>query len=65
MKTVTQYKEDIKALLKKSSDIDAQCVNENREHTEAELALKNEILDTVDEFSCDSFKSQIICNCNI
>jgi len=50
MKTVTQYKEDIKALLKKSSDIDAQCVNENREHTEAELALKNEILDTVDDY---------------
>lgn len=50
MKTVTQYKEDIKALLKKSADIDAQCVNETREPTSAELTLKNEILDTVQEY---------------
>jgi len=50
MKTVTQYKEDIKALMKKSSDIDAQCVNENREPSSAELTLKNEILDTVAEY---------------
>jgi len=48
MKTITQYREDIKALMKKSADIDAQAVNENREHTEAEIALKNEILDEVE-----------------
>jgi len=50
MKTITQYQEDIKALMKKSVDIDAQCVTENREPTSAELVLKNEILDTVQEY---------------
>lgn len=49
MKTITQYKEDIKNLMKKSADIDAQATAESRELTEAELALKNEILDTVEE----------------
>ena len=49
MKTISQYREDIKSLMKKAGDIDAKCVHENREITEAELALKNEILDTVDE----------------
>lgn len=49
MKTITQYREEIKALMKKAADIDAKCVHENREITEAELALKNEILDTVEE----------------
>jgi len=51
MKTITQYKEDIKALMKKSADIDAQCVNENREPTEAELTIKNELINTAEEFS--------------
>lgn len=50
MKTITQYREDIKALLKKAADIDAQCVNENREPSSSELILKNELLDTVQEF---------------
>ena len=50
MKTISQYKEDIKALMKKAADIDAQCVNESREPTSAELTLKNEILDTVQEY---------------
>lgn len=49
MKTITQYREDIKALLKKVSDIDAKCVAENRDMSEAEVALKSEILDRVDE----------------
>jgi HK97 family phage major capsid protein len=48
MKTITQYKEDIKNLMKKSADIDAKATNENRELAEAELALKNEILDEVE-----------------
>jgi len=48
MKTLTQYREDIKNLMKKVADIDAQCVNQGREITEAELALKNEILDEVE-----------------
>lgn len=50
MKTITQYREDIKALLKKSADIDAQCINENREPSSSELVMKNELLDTVQEF---------------
>ena len=51
MKTVTQYKEDIKNLMKKVADIDAQATAENREITEAELALKNELLDTVEDIN--------------
>ncbi len=50
MKTISQYKEDIKALMKKAADIDAQCVKENREPNSSELTLKNEILDTVAEY---------------
>lgn len=50
MKTVTQYKADIAALMKKVSDIDAQATVENRDLTPDELALKNEILDTVDGY---------------
>jgi len=49
VKTITQYKEDIKALMKKTADIDAKCVAENREPTEAELTLKNELFDVVME----------------
>ena len=50
MKTISQYREDIKALMKKASDIDAKCTMENRDITEAELSLKNEIMDTVEEY---------------
>jgi phage major capsid protein, HK97 family len=49
MKTITQYREDIKNLMKKAADIDAKCINENREISEAEISLKNEILDAVEE----------------
>lgn len=48
MKTLTQYREDIKALMKKVGDIDAKCTHENRDPTDAEGALKSEILDEVD-----------------
>ena len=47
MKTVTQYREDIKALMKKVSDIDAKCIAENRDMTEEEISWKNETLDYV------------------
>jgi len=50
MKTITQYKEDMKNLMKKVSDIDARCVIENRDPSDQELNIKQEILDTVDEF---------------
>lgn len=48
MKTLTQYREDIKNLMKKAGDIDAKATSENRDLTESELALKNEILDEVE-----------------
>lgn len=48
-KTLSQYRDDIARLMKKVGDIDARCVNENRDITESELALKNELLDGVEE----------------
>ena len=50
MKTITQYKEDIRTLMAKSAEIDAKCVAENRDLTEAERTYKNEIMDTVNEY---------------
>lgn len=49
MKTINQYREDIKALMKKAADIDARITAENRDPQESELSLKNEILDTVED----------------
>lgn len=49
MKTLTQYREDISRLMKKVGDIDAKCTNENRDPLEAEISLKNELLDGVEE----------------
>jgi len=51
MKTITQLKEEIKALMKASADIDAQCFTENRGLKPEEKTLKTEILDTVQELS--------------
>ncbi len=47
MKTVTQYRDDIAALMKKIGDMDAKCIAENRDPTEEELNLKAEIMDKV------------------
>ena len=49
MKTVSQYREDITRLVKKVGDIDAKCVAENRDPLDSELALKNELMDGIDE----------------
>lgn len=49
MKTLTQYREDIKALLAKIGDIDAKATNEGRDLNGSELNLKNEILDQIEE----------------
>lgn len=49
MKSLSQYREDIKALMKKAADIDAKVTAENRDPSEAEISLKNEILDTVED----------------
>jgi len=51
MKTVSQYKEDIKSLMKKAADMDAKATADNRDLNENEVALKNEIFDTVDELN--------------
>lgn len=51
MKTLSQYKEDVKALMKKIEAMDAKLTLENREPTEAEISLKNELLDAVEEIS--------------
>ena len=49
MKTISQLKEEIARLMKKVGDIEAKCIAENRELSEAEMSLTNEIMDTVDE----------------
>ena len=49
MKTISQYLEDIKALMKKAADLDLKATGEGRDPTEAELSLKKEILDKVED----------------
>lgn len=49
MKTISQYLEDIKALMKKAADLDMKATAESRDPTEAELSLKKELLDKVEE----------------
>lgn len=51
MKTITQYREDIKNLMKKVADIDAQATAESRDLNDSELLLKNEMLDAVEEIN--------------
>jgi len=51
MKTISQYKQEMKDLMAKTADIEAQAVNENRDMTDAELSLRTEILDTVEAHS--------------
>jgi len=51
MKTVTQYKEDVKALMDKADAMEAKCIAEGRDMTEAELNVENEIMDTVVELN--------------
>lgn len=49
MKTISQYREDIKNLKKKGDDIEAKATLENRDLTDSELALLNEIGDATDD----------------
>lgn len=51
MKTLTQYKEDVKALMKKVEALDNKLIVENREPTADELTLKNEILDAIEDLT--------------
>lgn len=49
MKTITQYKEDVKNLMRKLADMDAKATAENRDFTSDELKLKNEMMDAVED----------------
>jgi HK97 family phage major capsid protein len=49
MKTITQYKEDIKNLMKKVADIDAKATAENRDLVTEELSLKDEMMNVVED----------------
>ncbi|MCE5335700.1 MAG: phage major capsid protein [Desulfobacteraceae bacterium] len=49
MKTISQYREDIKNLKKKGDDIEAKATLENRDLSDSELALLNEIGDATDD----------------
>lgn len=51
MKTISQYKDDIKALMASASAIDAQATLENRDLKSDEILLKGEILDKVEELN--------------
>lgn len=50
MKTVSQYQEDIKALMKKAGDIDAKAVNENRDLFDHEIEMKTELFAEVEKY---------------
>lgn len=49
MKTISQYREDIKDLMDKSAAIDARAQAESRDLTEAEVSHKGKLLDKVEE----------------
>jgi HK97 family phage major capsid protein len=51
MKTITQYKSDIKHLMHQIANYDAQAIAESRDLTEGEILLKNEMLDAVEEIN--------------
>ncbi len=48
MKTISQYREEIKALMAKAADLDTKATAEKRDPSVAELDLKKEILDKVE-----------------
>ena len=51
MKTIGQYKEDVRVLMQKAADMDANATAESRDLSEAEIILKNEMFDTVEEIN--------------
>jgi ABC-type transporter Mla subunit MlaD len=53
MKTITQLKDDLKALMKASADIDAKATSENRGLSDNEKNLKHELLDKVEEINTE------------
>ncbi len=53
MKTITQLKDDLKALMRASADIDAKATSENRGLSDNEKNLKHELLDKVEEINTE------------
>lgn len=51
MKTIGQYRDDIKALMDKAAAIDTKATAENRELTEAEVSHKKDLFVRVDELN--------------
>jgi len=51
MKTKGQYQVEVKALMDKVNQMDAQATQENRDLSTSELTIKNEIMDTVEEYT--------------
>ena len=51
MKTITEYKANIKTLMDNSRNIDLTAQNEGRDLTPNEVALKKEILDAIEEIN--------------
>jgi len=49
MKTVTQYKEDIRKLMKSADDVEARATNESRDLKAEEISFINETLDMVED----------------
>jgi HK97 family phage major capsid protein len=51
MKTIGQYRTEVKALMDQVHQMDAQATAENRDLSTSELTIKNEIMDTVEEYT--------------
>lgn len=49
MKTIGQYREDVKALMTKVSQMKERAENESRDFTAAEVASRKELMDLIDE----------------
>ena len=49
MLTISQYRENIGVLMKKTAEYDAVCQAQNRDLTESEIEAKNKILDDIEE----------------
>jgi len=49
MKTISEYQEEIKQLLKRVADIDAKCTTQQRDPTLEEVDVKNDLLDAIEE----------------
>ena len=49
-KTITTYKDEIARMLEKVKDIEAKVTTENRDLNDKELAIQNELMDTIEEY---------------